>query len=101
VATVLVGAGVGVLGSTVNPFATVIASDAAAVPFIAGLPGAPPSAPGSGLKLKADPRRKQDCILECLHGGRVHLLAACGVATLCCSSTCAAAGERNLASVWV
>jgi hypothetical protein len=43
VATVLVGAGVGVLGSTVNPFATVIASDAAAVPFTAGLPGAPQS----------------------------------------------------------
>lgn len=37
VAVILVGAGVGVLGSTVNAFATVIASDAAGVPFTQGL----------------------------------------------------------------
>ena len=37
VAIVLVGAGIGVLGSTVNPFATVIASQAADVPFTEGL----------------------------------------------------------------
>ena len=33
VAIILLGAGVGVLGSTVNAFATVIASDAAGIPF--------------------------------------------------------------------
>mmetsp|Transcript_125 Transcript_125/g.303 ORF Transcript_125/g.303 Transcript_125/m.303 type:complete len:565 (-) Transcript_125:257-1951(-) len=37
VATVLLGAGVGVLGSTVNPFMTVIASEAAGVGFTSGL----------------------------------------------------------------
>ncbi|ABS17416.1 MULTISPECIES: YfcC family protein [Brucella/Ochrobactrum group] len=37
VAVILLGAGVGVLGSTVNAFATVIASDAAGVPFTNGL----------------------------------------------------------------
>ncbi len=37
VASILVGAGVGVLGSTVNAFATVIASDAAAIPFTQGI----------------------------------------------------------------
>lgn len=37
VAIILLGAGVGVLGSTVNAFATVIASDAAAIPFTKGL----------------------------------------------------------------
>ncbi|MDG4675942.1 MULTISPECIES: YfcC family protein [Shinella] len=37
VAIILLGAGVGVLGSTVNAFATVIASDAAGVPFTQGL----------------------------------------------------------------
>lgn len=37
VAVILLGAGVGVLGSTVNAFATVIASDAAGVPFTQGL----------------------------------------------------------------
>lgn len=37
VAVILLGAGVGVLGSTVNAFATVIASDAAAVSFTDGL----------------------------------------------------------------
>ena len=37
VAVILLGAGVGVLGSTINPFATVIASNAAGVPFTAGL----------------------------------------------------------------
>jgi hypothetical protein len=30
-------------------------------------------------------RQQQDWILECLQGGRTHPLAACGVATLCCS----------------
>jgi hypothetical protein len=35
---------------------------------------------------KADPRKQQDWILECLQGGRTRPLAACGVATLCCSS---------------
>lgn len=37
VAIILLGAGVGVLGSTVNAFATVIASDAAAIPFTDGI----------------------------------------------------------------
>ena len=37
VAIILIGAGVGVLGSTVNAFATVIASDAAGVPFTDGM----------------------------------------------------------------
>jgi Predicted membrane protein len=37
VAIILLGAGVGVLGSTVNAFATVIASDAAGVPFTTGM----------------------------------------------------------------
>src|SRR3546814_16296716 len=37
VAIILLGAGVGVLGSTVNAFATVIASTAADVPFTNGL----------------------------------------------------------------
>ena len=38
VAVILLGAGVGVLGSTVNAFATVIASEAAGVAFTKGLP---------------------------------------------------------------
>ena len=37
VAIIMVGAGVGVLGSTVNPFATVIAANAAGVPFTDGI----------------------------------------------------------------
>ncbi len=37
VAVILIGAGIGVLGSTINPFATVIASDAAGVPFTDGI----------------------------------------------------------------
>lgn len=37
VAIILVGAGVGVLGSTVNAFATVVASDAAGIPFTQGI----------------------------------------------------------------
>ena len=37
VAVILLGAGVGVLGSTVNAFATVIASDAAGIPFTDGI----------------------------------------------------------------
>jgi len=37
VAIILLGAGVGVLGSTVNAFATVIASDAAGIPFTDGI----------------------------------------------------------------
>ena len=37
VAIVMVGAGVGVLGSTINPFATVIAANAASIPFTDGL----------------------------------------------------------------
>jgi uncharacterized ion transporter superfamily protein YfcC len=37
VAVILLGAGVGVLGSTVNAFATVIASEAAGVPFTDGI----------------------------------------------------------------
>lgn len=37
VAVILLGAGIGVLGSTINPFATAIASDAAGVPFTDGL----------------------------------------------------------------
>ena len=37
VAVILLGAGIGVLGSTVNAFSTVIASNAAGVPFIEGL----------------------------------------------------------------
>lgn len=37
VAIILLGAGIGVLGSTINPFATVIASDAAGIPFTEGL----------------------------------------------------------------
>ena len=37
VAIVLVGSGIGVLGSTINPFATVIASDASGIPFTLGI----------------------------------------------------------------
>lgn len=37
VAIILIGAGIGVLGSTINPFATVIASNAADIPFTDGL----------------------------------------------------------------
>lgn len=37
VAVVLVGSGIGVLGSTINPFATVIASDASGIAFTQGL----------------------------------------------------------------
>lgn len=37
VAVIMLGAGIGTLGSTVNPFATVIASDAAGVPFTDGI----------------------------------------------------------------
>lgn len=37
VAIVMVGAGIGVLGSTINPFATVIAANAASIPFTDGL----------------------------------------------------------------
>jgi uncharacterized ion transporter superfamily protein YfcC len=38
VAIIMLGAGVGTLGSTINPFATVIASNAAGVPFTTGMP---------------------------------------------------------------
>ncbi len=37
VAIIMLGAGVGVLGSTINPFSTAIASDAAGIPFTQGL----------------------------------------------------------------
>ena len=37
VAIVMLGAAMGVLGSTINPFATVIASDAAGIPFTQGI----------------------------------------------------------------
>ena len=37
VAVIMVGAGVGVIGSTINPFSTAIASDAAGIPFTQGL----------------------------------------------------------------
>lgn len=37
VAIILIGAGIGVLGSTINPFATVIASNAAGVAFTEGM----------------------------------------------------------------
>ncbi len=37
IAIILIGAGIGVLGSTINPFATVIASNAAAIPFTDGI----------------------------------------------------------------
>ena len=37
VAVILLGAGIGVLGSTINPFATAIASNAANIPFTDGL----------------------------------------------------------------
>jgi uncharacterized ion transporter superfamily protein YfcC len=37
VAIILIGAGVGVLGSTINPFATVIAANAASIPFTEGM----------------------------------------------------------------
>ncbi|CAH0536666.1 YfcC family protein [Vibrio marisflavi] len=36
-ATVLLGAGIGCLGSTINPFATVIAANAASIPFTDGI----------------------------------------------------------------
>ena len=36
-AVILLGAGIGVLGSTINPFATVIAADAAGIPFTDGM----------------------------------------------------------------
>lgn len=37
VAVIMVGAGVGVLGSTINPFSTAIASNAAGIPFTEGI----------------------------------------------------------------
>jgi uncharacterized ion transporter superfamily protein YfcC len=37
VAIILIGAGIGVLGSTINPFATVIASNAASIAFTEGM----------------------------------------------------------------
>ena len=37
VAIILIGAGIGVLGSTINPFATVIAANAAGIPFTDGI----------------------------------------------------------------
>lgn len=37
VAIILLGAGIGVLGSTINPFATTIASNAAGIPFTQGM----------------------------------------------------------------
>lgn len=37
VAIIMLGAGIGTLGSTINPFATVIASNAAAIPFTDGI----------------------------------------------------------------
>lgn len=37
VAIILIGAGIGTLGSTINPFATVIAADAAGIPFTEGM----------------------------------------------------------------
>ena len=37
VAIIMLGAGVGVIGSTINPFSTAIASDAAGVPFTQGI----------------------------------------------------------------
>lgn len=37
VAVIMVGAGVGVIGSTINPFSTAIASNAAGIPFTQGL----------------------------------------------------------------
>ena len=37
VAIIMIGAGMGTLGSTINPFATVIASNAAGVPFSTGI----------------------------------------------------------------
>lgn len=37
IAIILIGAGIGVLGSTINPFATVIASNAASIPFTDGM----------------------------------------------------------------
>ena len=38
VAVIMLGAGIGVLGSTINPFATAIASNAASIPFTSGMP---------------------------------------------------------------
>lgn len=37
VAVIMVGAGIGVIGSTINPFSTAIASNAASIPFTQGL----------------------------------------------------------------
>lgn len=37
VAIIMIGAGIGTLGSTINPFATVIASNAASIPFTDGM----------------------------------------------------------------
>ncbi len=37
VAIILIGAGVGVMGSTINPFATIIAANASGIPFTEGL----------------------------------------------------------------
>ena len=37
VAIIMLGAGIGVLGSTINPFSTAIASDAAGIPFTQGM----------------------------------------------------------------
>jgi len=37
VSIIMIGAGIGVLGSTINPFSTTIASDAAGIPFTEGM----------------------------------------------------------------
>jgi acyl-CoA synthetase (AMP-forming)/AMP-acid ligase II len=39
---------------------------------------------GFGSHSKAEPGQQQDWIVKCQEGGRAHLLAVCGVATLCC-----------------
>jgi hypothetical protein len=48
---------------------------------------APPPRAGFGKPpaRKQGPRQTQNWFLKCLQGGRAHPLAACGVATLCCS----------------
>ena len=68
VAIILIGAGIGTLGSTINPFATVIASNAAGIPFtdgialrlvllLGGLAICVAYVMRYGAKVKADPKR--------------------------------------------
>ncbi len=83
VAIIMLGAGIGTLGSTINPFATVIASNAAQIPFTDGL-GLRLAILGFGwlacviyvmryaMRVKADPSRS--LVAEMKHDNELHFL---------------------------